>query len=299
MSRQDAAMSPQLPLAVALLAVSITTLATVLAGIERSRSRRSNDSFPQTTRRSAAVSTEDNDGGDDVPVHHSSTRQAQRRPRRPSGLTEYETYHDDAPSQLRWRQQRRGVGSARGGPAEATPLHRSGGEERSMMPASNFPNGFNSCVTQNHGGYLQQNSANIDGTSGRNGSGNISMGSNYNSDDRYWIVHNSGVRPSPLGSIPAPLTNATMYSPTMSDVVDERRRSGETVASTHPPVVESNGEAASASASGGQRLELLIHNVSHKDMVLSIRRTRYSTAAATAEAATGEKFNVINAVSAV
>lgn len=285
MSRQEAVTSPHLPLAVALLAVSITTLATVLVGIERSRSRRSNDSFSQTTRNSTAVSTEGDDGGDDVRLHHFSTRQAQERARsRPSRLTDYETYHGDDPSQLRRPQQRRSVGSARDGLADETPLYRSGREERSIMPASN-------------GGHRNHNSANFDGISGRNGSENVSVGDNYNSEDRYGIVLNSGVRSSPLGSTPAHLTNATIYSPTISDVGDERRRSGETVASTHPPVVESNGEAASFCASAGQRLELLVHNVSHKDMVLSIRRTRCSIAAAAKEAATSEKSNVINAVS--
>lgn len=278
-------MSPHLPLAVALLAVSITTLATVLVGIERSRSRRSNDSFSQTSPQSTAVSKEADDGGADVRLHHNSTRQAPERARsRPSRLTDYEIYDGDAPSQLRRPQQRRSVASARGGSAEETLLYRSGREERSIMPASN-------------GGHRNHNSANFDGTSGRNGSESVSVGDNYNSKDRYGIVLNSGVRSSPLKSIPVHLTNATMYSPTISDVGDERRRSGETVASTHPPVVESNGEAASYCASGGQRLELLIHNVSHKDMVLSIRRTRCSTAAAAEEDATGEKFNVINAVS--
>ena len=90
-----------------------------------------------------------------------------------------------------------------------------------------------------------------------------------------------------------------MLSPTISDVGDERRVSGETIASTHPPVLEANGEAKPSSASGGRRLELLVHNDSHKDMVLSIRRTRCFAAATTAEAATAERFNGINVVSAV
>lgn len=53
-----------------------------------------------------------------------------------------------------------------------------------------------------------------------------------------------------------------------------------------------------AEGSAGRRLEILVHNISHKDMVLSLRRTRKAAAVMLRQPPTGEAMsNVIDAVS--
>lgn len=62
--------------------------------------------------------------------------------------------------------------------------------------------------------------------------------------------------------------------------------------------VQPGAEAASAGpAAKGQRLEILVHNISHKDMVLSLRRTRSAVKPLPQRPAGKAISNVIDAVS--
>ena len=294
MSPKGSTASPHLPAAVVLLALSITTLAAVLVSIERSRARRSrtsrarssNERFPSAV--SAPGSMPLDVGCDDALVRRSMRQPSARTRPLPHDV---ETRTCGAVPHPRWRRRQCRCIS-RVGPAQPTPIFPS---------EATRTNDFCGCPWDSNQAFCCHCGA-IGGSN--NGRENVEdravphgdLGNGYRS--RTIALE---VRSTPLAGTTPSHPDVVIPSPTLSKVRVEARRSETTSTPTLALPVPKANENVISSASGGRRRELLVHNVSHKDMVLSLRRTRSPAVTATAAWAVGEgsreRFNAINAVS--
>lgn len=275
MSRPGALASHQLPGAVVILALSIATLAAVLAGMECGRERRAKDrrKSPNNTFASAAVTHRDDDGHD---IHSSAATMGADRNLAAAAATTAAANGNGTGTRVR-----EGLLLARGGSSCCSCRYcavgmgerlRGGAEEEDTLA----PNPSRTNVSQPSFATANSNNRNLevemcsssghDHRDGHRGEAAVvrastpcSAAAALNADSNCERVGLAGGSP-PL----APLHPDVLFS---SPAFVER--------SLAEATVNTAAQAAEQSVpSGGKRLELLVHNISHKDMVLSLRRTR-------------------------
>lgn len=107
---------------------------------------------------------------------------------------------------------------------------------------------------------------------------------------QHTAVSQQGINTESSDSSPAALTRSTAEGNGQVKGVME---------ACTPPGSGAGGRTSSgAEGATGRRLEILVHNISHKDMVLSLRRTRRAAATPQQQPPSGEAIsNVIDAVS--